>query len=147
VITPAIDSASGECKEFPTPCDVPDSWETVDACPEPDCDEGVFYAVDPSTNECLEYSNSCEIPEDFLPTDSCEEDIDCLQVITPAIDSASGECKEFPTACDVPEGWSTYEHLTSCEDIGTIELSVEQAEEAAYITWSFSGKGRSDRWV
>jgi hypothetical protein len=141
VITPAIDSASGECKEFPTPCDVPDSWETVDACPEPDCDEGVFYAVDPSTNECLEYSNSCEIPEDFLPTDSCEEDIDCLQVITPAIDSASGECKEFPTACDVPEGWSTYEHLTSCEDIGTIELSVEQAEEAAYITWSFSGKG------
>ncbi|MBI4177133.1 MAG: hypothetical protein HY516_02100 [Candidatus Aenigmarchaeota archaeon] len=34
VITPAI-SPSGECKEFPTPCDVPRGWKKVSAC-EPD---------------------------------------------------------------------------------------------------------------
>jgi len=33
VITPAT-SPTGECKEFPTPCDVPDGWEIVGECPE-----------------------------------------------------------------------------------------------------------------
>jgi len=32
VITPAI-SPEGICKEFPTPCDVPESWEKVEKCP------------------------------------------------------------------------------------------------------------------
>ncbi len=32
MITPARNPKSGECKEFPTPCDVPPSWEKVDSC-------------------------------------------------------------------------------------------------------------------
>lgn len=32
VITPAI-SPTGECKEFPTPCDVPANWTKVEKCP------------------------------------------------------------------------------------------------------------------
>lgn len=32
VITSAI-SPEGECKEFPTPCDVPEGWERVEECP------------------------------------------------------------------------------------------------------------------
>lgn len=32
VITPARSPQSGECKEFPTPCDVPEGWEEVGSC-------------------------------------------------------------------------------------------------------------------
>ncbi len=32
VITPARNTATGECKEFPTPCDVPSGWEKVESC-------------------------------------------------------------------------------------------------------------------
>ncbi len=32
VITPAKNPRTGECKEFPTPCDVPTGWEKVSAC-------------------------------------------------------------------------------------------------------------------
>ncbi|MDA2936296.1 DUF5667 domain-containing protein [Patescibacteria group bacterium AH-259-L05] len=32
VITPAKNPKTGECKNFPTPCDVPEHWETVDRC-------------------------------------------------------------------------------------------------------------------
>ncbi|VVB60615.1 Uncharacterised protein [uncultured archaeon] len=34
VITPAKNEKTGECKEFPTPCSVPDGWEKVDSCQE-----------------------------------------------------------------------------------------------------------------
>lgn len=29
VVTPAVNPATGEIREFPTPCDVPDSWERI----------------------------------------------------------------------------------------------------------------------
>lgn len=32
VITPAKNPPTGECKEFPTPCDVPEGWEKVSGC-------------------------------------------------------------------------------------------------------------------
>ena len=32
VITPAKNLKTGECKEFPTPCDVPEGWEKVNKC-------------------------------------------------------------------------------------------------------------------
>lgn len=32
VITPAKNSKTGECKDFPTPCDVPAGWDKVDSC-------------------------------------------------------------------------------------------------------------------
>lgn len=32
VITPAKNEETGECKEFPTPCDVPEGWEKVESC-------------------------------------------------------------------------------------------------------------------
>ena len=32
VITPAIDSRTGTCREFPTPCDVPVGWRKVESC-------------------------------------------------------------------------------------------------------------------
>ncbi len=37
VITYGVDPDTGECEEFPTPCDVPDRWETSsDGCPAAD---------------------------------------------------------------------------------------------------------------
>jgi len=36
VITPAQNPETGECREFPTPCDVPEGWVTVDSCPSVD---------------------------------------------------------------------------------------------------------------
>ncbi len=38
VITPAQNPETGECREFPTPCDVPEGWVTVDSCPSVDTD-------------------------------------------------------------------------------------------------------------
>lgn len=35
VITPAKNTATGECREFPTPCDVPNGWKKVSSCPTP----------------------------------------------------------------------------------------------------------------
>lgn len=32
VITSAKDPQTGECRSFPTPCDVPEGWEKVQAC-------------------------------------------------------------------------------------------------------------------
>ncbi|MBD3207917.1 MAG: hypothetical protein GF370_00475 [Candidatus Nealsonbacteria bacterium] len=32
VITPAKNPNTGECRNFPTPCDVPEGWEKVEAC-------------------------------------------------------------------------------------------------------------------
>jgi len=33
VITPAQNTTTGECKSFPTPCDVPSGWTKVNSCP------------------------------------------------------------------------------------------------------------------
>ena len=33
VITPAVNPLTGECREFPTPCDVPRGWIKVSFCP------------------------------------------------------------------------------------------------------------------
>ncbi len=54
VVTPAVDSDSGECREFPTPCDVPSGWVQVAVCPSESVvviDEGgeVVSTVVPST--------------------------------------------------------------------------------------------------
>jgi len=32
VVTPARNPLTGECRDFPTPCDVPDGWEKVASC-------------------------------------------------------------------------------------------------------------------
>ena len=32
VITPAKNPKTGECKEFPTPCEVPEDWDVVESC-------------------------------------------------------------------------------------------------------------------
>jgi len=29
VVTPAVNPATGEIREFPTPCDVPETWERI----------------------------------------------------------------------------------------------------------------------
>jgi hypothetical protein len=39
VITPARNPSTDECQEFPTPCDVPDGWETVQSCDDQTDDE------------------------------------------------------------------------------------------------------------
>ncbi len=36
VITPARNQLTGDCRDFPTPCDVPDGWEPVGSCPLPE---------------------------------------------------------------------------------------------------------------
>lgn len=36
VIQPAINDSTKECKEFPTPCDVPNGWTKTDSCPTTD---------------------------------------------------------------------------------------------------------------
>ncbi len=56
VITPAKDPKTGECKEFPTPCDVPEGWVKVDKCeaPPPSCEP---------RPACLDATPPCLMPE------------------------------------------------------------------------------------
>lgn len=137
VITPAVNSANGECKEFPTPCDIPNGWETVDACPVVECEEGDFFAINPETGECRDYSSSCDVPENFTLTESCEKV--CEDAIAIAINPNTGECQEFPTPCDVPQDWEWHKNISSCEEMGNIKLTVVDASGAAKINWSFTG--------
>ncbi|MBI2405498.1 hypothetical protein HYV21_00380 [Candidatus Microgenomates bacterium] len=66
VITPAKNQQTGECKEFPTPCDVPTGWQTIQscnstptACPTPPQCEGNLIYGDPQPddpNQCPRYN-------------------------------------------------------------------------------------------
>ncbi len=82
VITPAEDPETGECEEFPTPCDVPDGWETVDECPVDNgggddemCIQVITPAEDPDTGECEEFPTPCDVPDGWETVDECPEDI------------------------------------------------------------------------
>jgi len=44
VIAPAINASTGECREFPTPCDVPAGWSVVSACPTASPLTGVYVS-------------------------------------------------------------------------------------------------------
>lgn len=63
VITSAKNFITGECKEFPTPCDVPEEWERVESCNGKD--------------------NSADNYERF--SISCQNDTDCQIYILPGI--------------------------------------------------------------
>jgi len=64
VIQPAINQQTGECKNFPTPCDVPEGWNKVSECPStsecqppPKCNGQLIYG-DPNPsdpNQCPRY--------------------------------------------------------------------------------------------
>lgn len=48
VITSALNPSTNECKNFPTPCDVPTWWKKVDSCPTtvvPACETSVTCAI------------------------------------------------------------------------------------------------------
>lgn len=49
VITPATNPATGECKEFPTPCDVPQGWVKVDSCPSENAATGKEKTSEPQS--------------------------------------------------------------------------------------------------
>lgn len=73
VVTPAVDSSSGECVEFPNPCIVPDDWEVVDSCSGSApviCVDVPTGAVDPSSDECVEFNSTCAVPDAWV---SCED--------------------------------------------------------------------------
>jgi len=67
VITPAKNPLTGECKEFPTPCDVPQGWQKVKSC------KGLIITLEPEKKPitCKEYfwydeSNlECQGPKTF----------------------------------------------------------------------------------
>ncbi len=56
IITSAKDPGTGECKDFPTPCDVPEGWEKMDKCegPPPSCEP---------RPACLDATPPCLMPE------------------------------------------------------------------------------------
>ncbi len=60
VITPAINPETGECKEFPTPCDVPENWEIVRSCKVGERIGIVKAKVVREAKECLELKRELE---------------------------------------------------------------------------------------
>ena len=63
VIQPAFNQQTGECKQFPTPCDVPEGWAKVSSCPTTECPKppvctGNLVIGDPNPsdpNQCPRY--------------------------------------------------------------------------------------------
>lgn len=72
VITKAKNPTTGEIKEFPTPCDVPEGWEIVKN-EEKMCLEVITKAKNVATGEIKEFPNSC-IPEGWMVISSDEEE-------------------------------------------------------------------------
>lgn len=70
LITYARNKNTGECREFPTPCDVPRGWEKVDKCPEKMrgcidlCGDGVCQEV-----VCMAIGCPCPETKETCPTD------------------------------------------------------------------------------
>ncbi|MBI2597405.1 hypothetical protein HYW41_04570 [Candidatus Daviesbacteria bacterium] len=61
VITPAKNPKTGECKEFGTPCDVPEGWKKVDSCENIKCGgfvglkclDGYRCDIKPGCHDCF----------------------------------------------------------------------------------------------
>lgn len=77
---------TGEWETFPTPCDVPEGWESSLALPV-DLDRPI--PVEPAGG----------IGDGAGPP--------CIQLITWAENPETGAWRMFPTPCEVPEGWAT----------------------------------------
>lgn len=113
VITRACDLRSTECKDFPTPCDVPVGWVVVtgkDLAPTPTpsryCAQVITRACSPDALPiCEDFGSPCDVPAGWTTSRSTGDM--CAQVITMACNPQTSECREFPTPCDVPAGWSS----------------------------------------
>ncbi len=62
VITPAKNPATGETRDFPTPCDVPTGWEVISA-DETVCAQVITTAINPRTGEERDFPTPCDVPE------------------------------------------------------------------------------------
>ncbi len=76
VITPARDPATGYCKEFPTPCNVPQGWYRVQSCAsEPATSPTPIYEQQPTQNICPDREtctkNCTSAGSPYYSTDVC----------------------------------------------------------------------------
>lgn len=86
VITYGRNPDTGEWETFPTPCEVPEGWESSLALPA-DMDD----ALPPRTDDA-------DLPDDREP---------CIEMIFWGENPDTGVWHKFPTPCDVPEGWAS----------------------------------------
>lgn len=94
VITYGKNPETGQWIEFPTPCDVPEGWETTTEAP-----ENYQPMTEPLPVKDPETEPVAEEPE--------ANPINCIQVITYGKNPETGQWIAFPTPCDVPEGWES----------------------------------------
>ncbi|MFA5348893.1 MAG: hypothetical protein WC309_00810 [Candidatus Paceibacterota bacterium] len=114
VITYAKNNITGECKAYPTPCDVPSGWTKVSSCPSctNECITGTKKCSGGGFQECGNYDNdSCSEWGEFFP---CPPESTCFNGICVAntmgcnqqcksISYALGICKSYPVT---PSGLS-----------------------------------------
>ena len=108
VIAYGTNPETGECKEYPTPCDVPDGYEiSYEGCDDDtQCIQVIAYGTNPETGECKEYPTPCDVPDGFdISYEGCEKGTLCTEVIAYGTNPETGECQEYPTPCDVPDGF------------------------------------------
>ncbi len=113
VITPALNPNTNECKDFPTPCDVPSGWKEIDKCPV-SCGTLVLCIPEYIPYDTGEKdSNSCPIKK-CIPRESNQP---------PTISGVSG-----PTALKVRE-IGTWKVKASDLEQGTLSYSVRWGDE------------------
>ncbi len=124
VITPAV-SKSGECKEFPTPCDVPADWIKVPSCPAQvvEIDSSGFK---PSTLDIAAGQTVVFLNEDnalHWPASAPHP----VHTDYPGFDAKKGLAKDesFVFTFDRAGSWKYHDHLNCCADarfFGTINV-------------------------
>lgn len=88
VIQNAANSVTGECKAFPTPCDVPAEWKAVDSCPAASSTGLIVNGV--NLGSCKSYSDGCNTCSVGANGASACTQRYCIQAGTPkCLDTAS----------------------------------------------------------
>lgn len=69
-VTPALEPLTGQCADFPAPCEVPTGWVGVERCPQPfGCDREPAPALNLKNGQCI---RSCVVPDGWVAVDTCE---------------------------------------------------------------------------
>lgn len=124
VVQPAINQKTGECKDFSTPCDVPEDWMKVNSC----------------TDECLPRAACADFKPDQnngnIPCDPPEGKVWCPET-TPSV-SPTPACTPRPTCLDHNPPCVITAQQNVCPPDETIKLQLktdthDQSEDNTFV--------------
>lgn len=134
VITPAQNPATGECKVFPTPCDVPSAWQKVSSCPAspptsiiPTCISEGQTGLEANNDVCC--AGLTKISNSFPSGSACVAPINTSFVCSY---SGNGVCGKGENTCNCASDCKTEKNLPPVIDGLTAPTQLKVNEQG---TW------------